>query len=151
MLTIAYHAVVLALVYIDNSDYESPPNCQKSSSNNHELHPLINPCIACLLSLAWLGAYIATAVVLATRALVLPMPAIVIGDTLFKGNALIYNGHQAIFRFGTVQVAIPQTLRVNQKLQMVFSAVLCALLGDIAIRGLLERVRAGRGRVEGLV
>jgi len=154
MLTIAYHAVVLALVYINNSDceaYESPPDSQKSSSKKHELHPLISSCIACLLSLAWLGAYIAMAVVLATRALVLPMPAIVIGDTLFKGNALVYTSHKTTFQFGTVQMAIPQTSRVNQKLQMMFSAVLCALLGDIAIRGFLERVRACRGRGEVLV
>jgi hypothetical protein len=149
MLTIAYHTIILALIYINNSNYEScvPPSFQEPTSpENHELHPLINPFIACLLSLAWLGAYIAMAIVLATRALVLPMPAIIFGDTLFKGNALVYNDHKAMFQFGTVQLAIPQATRVSQKIQMMFSAVVCVLLGDIAIRGLLERLRACKER-----
>jgi hypothetical protein len=145
MLTIAYHTVVLALIYISN--YEPPTSCQESSSpDKHELPPIINPFIACLLSLAWLGAYIAMAVVLATRALVLPIPAIFVGDTLFNGNTLVYDGHRAVFQIGTVQLAIPQTTRVSQKIQVMFSAVICVLLGDIAMRGFLDRMRAYRER-----
>ncbi|KAF5322397.1 hypothetical protein D9619_000668 [Psilocybe cf. subviscida] len=155
MLTIAYHTVVLALLYINHSNYEScepSATCQQPSSpKTHKLHPLINPFIACLLSLAWLGAYIAMTVVLATRALILPMPAIFFGDTLFKGNALVYNGHRAVLQIGTVQLAIPQTTRVSQKIQLMFSAVVCVLLGNIALRGLLDRVRACRGRENAFV
>lgn len=152
MLTIAYHTIVLALIYINHPNCESPATCHEPSSpKTHELHPLINPFIACLLSLAWLGAYIAMTIVLATRALVLPMPAIFFGDTLFKGNALVYNGHRAVLQIGTVQLAIPQTTRVSQKIQLMFSAVVCVLLGNIALRGLLDRVRACRGRGDAFV
>lgn len=145
ILTIAYHTVILALIYISN--HEPPTSYQESSSQDkHELPSITNPFIACLLSLAWLGAFIAMAVVLATRALVLPIPAIFVGETMFSGNTLVYDGHRAVFQIGTVQLAIPQTTRVSQKIQVMLDAVICVLLGDIAVRGFLDRVRACRGR-----
>ncbi|PPR04068.1 hypothetical protein CVT24_010643 [Panaeolus cyanescens] len=71
-----------------------------------------------LLSLAWLGAFIAMSIVLANRAKEIP--------------------------FYDIRIPIPQTSRVSQKMQLMLDAVAFAILGDLAVKLSVESYYLGK-------
>jgi hypothetical protein len=67
---------------------------------------------AYLLSCAWLGAYIAMAIILSSRAKELS--------------------------FFDLQIEIPQTMRVTQKIQIMLDPLECAIIGNIAVKSTIK-------------
>ncbi|CAA7260025.1 unnamed protein product [Cyclocybe aegerita] len=72
-----------------------------------------------LLTASWLGAFIAMTIVLSCRDL----------------------KEMTLFNF---QIAVPQAMRVTQKIQIMLDPLECVILGDIAIRSTIDRRRARR-------
>jgi len=103
IITAGYHIVMLALAYKRPDD--SP------------VLPIGYTVWAYFLSLSWLGAYIAMAMILSRK----------------EGEILLFDFH----------VIVPRHLVNFRKLQMFLDPLECVILGDLAIRGTIQWRAAG--------
>ncbi|KAF8969468.1 hypothetical protein BDZ97DRAFT_246377 [Flammula alnicola] len=101
ILTMGYHSTMLLLAYKRPEDAPMLPIAYTIS--------------AYLLSLGWLGAYIAMAVVLSSR--------------------------ETEVHLFDCRIMIPQTLRDTQKLQIMLDALECTIIGTIAVKSTIQRLQ----------